>query len=263
MDCTLRARMARAAGLLAGIATHLLFAFTVWQLFWFLKDGRQASTGGNLWIDAGLALLFAVPHSVLLYPPFRSKLTKVIPSAFYGLFYTVATCGSLLLLFALWQGHPTVIWDIEGTPRALVELGFYGSWVALFYSLYLTGLGYQTGLTPWLHWVRREKQPRRTFNPCGAYRYVRHPVYLSFMGLVWFTPHMSLDHVVLTSVWTVYLFVGSYLKDRRLEHFVGDEYIRYQQRVPGFPLMPFGPLARLRVTNEEPAIDGQATRAAA
>lgn len=249
-----RARMARAAGLIAGIATHVLFAYTVWQLFWFLKDGRAGSSAGNLWIDLALALSFAVPHSLLLYPPVRSRLTRVIPAAFYGLFYTVVTCGSLLALFALWQGSDTVLWDLRGLPRTLVAVGFYGSWLALFYSLYLTGLGWQTGLTPWLHWVRGERQPRRRFEPCGAYRWIRHPVYLSFMGLVCFTPHTSLDLVELTSVWTVYLFVGSYLKDRRLAYFLGDSYRQYEARVPGFPLMPFGPLARrpLAITAPQP-----------
>ncbi|MCA9240632.1 MAG: hypothetical protein KDA37_10545, partial [Planctomycetales bacterium] len=103
-----------------------------------------------------------------------------------------------------------------------------------------------TGLTPWLAWVRGQAPPRRDFNPCGAYRFVRHPVYLSFMGLVWFTPTMTLDQAVLTGVWTVYLFVGSWLKDRRLEHFIGEPYREYERRVPGYPLMLVGPLATKR-----------------
>ncbi|QDU55710.1 methyltransferase family protein [Aeoliella mucimassa] len=257
----IRARMARFAGYAAGIGTHVLFAYTVWHLFWFLKDGRAASTGGNLGLDAALALMFAVPHSLLLYPAVRSKLVKVIPAAFYGLFYTVATCVSLLLLFHYWQGSDVVFWDLDGAGWGVMTAGFYASWIALFYSLYLTGLGYQTGLTPWLYWVRGEKPPRRGFDACGAYRFIRHPVYLSFMGLVWFTPHMSLDHVILTGIWTMYLFVGSYLKDRRLAYFLGDSYLEYQSRVPGFPLMPFGPLARIPV--KAPTTDQQTPRRAA
>ncbi|WP_252853715.1 NnrU family protein [Aeoliella straminimaris] len=252
--------MARLAGWVVGIGTHLLFAFTVWHLFWFLKDGRASSDHGSLWIDLALALLFAVPHSVLLYPAVRRALTRSIPPAFYGLFYCVVTCVSLLMLFAGWQGSDIVLWDLQGGLRVGVMAGFYTSWGALFYSLYLTGLGYQTGLTPWLYWVRREKPPRREFHPAGAYRFIRHPVYISFMGLVWFTPHMSLDHVVLTGVWTLYLFMGSYLKDRRLEYFLGTSYRQYEAEVTGFPLMPFGPLARRPLAASS---DGTASRIAA
>lgn len=251
MTRALWARMARPAGWAAGIGTHLLFVYTVWHLFWFLRNGRANSMVGNLWLDFCLAILFAVPHSLLLWPAVRSRLTRWIQPAFYGLFYTVVTCASLLLLFAFWQGSSTVLWELKGTPRMLVDLGFSASWLALFYSLCLTGLGYQTGLTPWLFWARRQPLPRREFRPQGAYRILRHPVYISFLGLVWFTPHMSLDHVVLTATWTTYLFVGSYLKDRRLTYFLGDTYRDYQSRVPGFPLMPFGPLARLPQLSEE------------
>ncbi|TWT75529.1 hypothetical protein Pla123a_30390 [Posidoniimonas polymericola] len=238
----------RRLGLAAGVATHLLFVFTVWHLFWFLKEGRGAGSGGQEWgglgFDIGLAVFFAAPHSVLLLPSVRKSLAKRIPQAFYGLFYTVVTCTSLLVVFGLWQGSEQVVWNLTGPLRLAVQAGFYASWAALFYSLHLTGLGYQTGLTPWLYWARRQQPPRRTFTPRGAYLLWRHPVYLSFMGLVWFTPRMSLDHVVLTAVWTVYLFVGSCLKDQRLAFYLGDSYRAYQATTPGFPLMPFGPLAR-------------------
>lgn len=233
-------------GIAAGLAVHVLFAATVWQLFWFLKEGRHVGTRGSLLVDASLALLFCVPHSLLLHPAVRQRLSVLIPNAFYGLFFTTVTCVSLLVLFAEWQPVGPVLWQATGVWQAIAEAGFYLSWAALFYSLYLTGLGYQTGLTPWLAWVRGEKLPRREFNPCGAYRLVRHPVYLSFMGLVWFTPTMTLDHAVLTSVWTVYLFVGSWLKDRRLEYFIGEPYREYERHVPGYPLMLVGPLATKR-----------------
>jgi len=42
-----------------------------------------------------------------------------------------------------------------------------------------------------------------------------------------------------------YIFVGSVLKDRRLLRFLGPIYRDYQARVPGYPGMPFGPLARV------------------
>ena len=130
----------------------------------------------------------------------------------------------------------------------MTQAAFVASWGGLIYSLSLTGLGYQTGWTQFRHWLRGEPLPRREFVPRGAYHFLRHPAYLSFLGLVWFTPRMTLDHALLTAIWTAYIFCGSWLKDRRLVHYLGDSYRAYQARVPGYPLMPFGPLGKVRST---------------
>jgi protein-S-isoprenylcysteine O-methyltransferase Ste14 len=145
--------------------------------------------------------------------------------------------------------------------------GFYASWVSLFLSLRITGVGYQSGWTQWTYWLRRQPLPQREFRERGAYRWLRHPVYLSFLGLVWFTPRMSADHALLTGVWTVYVFIGSWLKDRRLFFYLGNAYREYASRVPGYPGMLFGPLGKWQrgaaSTHVEPfKREGDARRAA-
>ena len=98
--------------------------------------------------------------------------------------------------------------------------------------------------------------------PRGAYLWLRHPVYLSFLGLIWFTPTMTADHAVLTGIWTTYIFVGSCLKDRRLLFYLGDSYRNYQAAVAGYPGMPLGPLARRPLAAPElsPNRSGQEVR---
>ncbi len=255
--------MRRSAGILFGVATHGLFAVTVWYVFWFLKGlPRTESASGNLWIDALLAAQFTIPHSVLLLPAVRQRLTRMIPPAFYGCLYCVVTCACLLLMISAWRPHETVYWHFSGFGGTLVTAAFFGSWVGLFYSLYLNGMGYQTGWTPWWHWLRGRPLPMRRFEPRGVYLWLRHPLYLSFLGLIWFTPTMTADHAVLTGIWTTYIFVGSCLKDRRLLFYLGDNYRHYQSAVAGYPGMPLGPLARVPLA--EPAQSqnrsGQETR---
>lgn len=243
--------MRRMSGIAFGVATHLLFAATVVFLYLFLEATDRGHPAGSLLIDIGLALQFAVIHSTLLYPTVRKRLTRFIPSPFYGCFFCTVTCLQLLLTFACWQSSPVDVWNLTGIAAAGMRAGFFISWVLLYYSLYLSGLGWQTGLTPWWAWVRRQPSPRRDFAPCGAYRMLRHPVYLSFGGLLWFTPHLTLDHALLTGIWTTYIFVGSWLKDRRLEFLIGDQYRDYMARVPGYPFILAGPLARRRERPED------------
>ena len=163
---------------------------------------------------------------------------------FYGSLFAVATCAGLWLMFVF--GGVRLPWF--GMRKGGVELadqrhGFYASWVALFYSLKLTGFGYQTGWTQWLYWLRRQPLPRREFVERGIYRWTRHPVYLSFLGLIWFTPRMTADHAVLTGVWTVYIFVGQLSQRSTHDVLSGRHISRVREpsaRISGDFLRPLG-----------------------
>ncbi len=181
-----------------------------------------------------------------LVPAVRTSIVKRgLPGPLYGCFYCIVTCAALLTAILCWRPIDVVVWRWPVPLDTIVSWCFVGSWAALLYSLHLTGLGWQTGLTPWWHWVRGRPVPKRAFVERGAYRVLRHPVYLSFLGLVWFVPVVALDRGVLITIWSLYIFVGSVLKDGRLLHFLGAAYREYQSRVPGYPGMPFGPLARV------------------
>ncbi len=236
-------------GFLFGVATQLLFLWTAYQLFLFLRFGGASLARFHPASDLGWAFLFAWPHSLLLYPPVTRHMKTYIPGGLHGCIHCCATCISLLLLISNWSVSEAVIWDLKGPAERLMLCAFYGAWIGLFYSLYLTGLGYQTGLLPWYWWLRDMKPSVRKFEIKGAFRWMRHPVYLSFLGLIWFTPRMTMDHAILTLVWTLYVYVGSYLKDRRLAMFIGQPYREYAARVTGFPLIGFGPWGKTTSLN--------------
>ena len=68
--------MRQAAEIAFGVGNHLLFALTVWRLFWFLKGAdTPALAGGSLCVNIGLALLFVVPHSAMPLPAVRKRLS--------------------------------------------------------------------------------------------------------------------------------------------------------------------------------------------
>ena len=252
--------MTRRFWLAFGACSQLLFALTVYRLFLFLRGGTSYTgwlservAGRVPWFaaDAVLALQFAVFHSVLLYPAVRKALVARIPGPVYGCFFCVATCVSLLLVTEGWQPRSAAAWHLQTTAGWLVTGAFLLSWTALIYSLALTGFGYQTGWTTWWAWALGREQSRRDFAPKGAYRVLRHPVYLSFLGLIWFNPVMTYDRLTLAALWTTHIFVGSYLKDRRLVHYLGAAYRGYQSRVPGYPLIGFGPLGKVPTAQTE------------
>lgn len=246
--------MRRISGILFGVLTHVLFGVTVWHLVVFLKGAEPHTASPDrpvavvMAIDAGLASVFAVPHSLFLVPAVRRRIVAGgLPGPLYGCGYCIVTCLALLATILCWQPIAGIVWRWPAPFDWIVSCCFVGSWIALLASLHLTGLGWQTGLTPWWHWVQGRPTPKRDFVERGAYRILRHPVYLSFLGLVWFVPVVTVDRAVLIVVWSAYILFGSTLKDRRLLQFLGERYRDYQARVPGYPGMPCGPLARIPV----------------
>jgi protein-S-isoprenylcysteine O-methyltransferase Ste14 len=246
MDAAFRRKSAaaRGAGIVFGLATQIVFLTTVPFLFLFLRYGEGQPSRHWFAIDLALSIQFSIVHSLLLLPRVRTAITQHLASQLYGSLFAIATCINLWVIFYFWQTSSSVLWDASGFNRRVILSGFYGSWIALIVSLSITGFGYQTGWTQWKYWLRRESLPRRNFAERGPYRWLRHPVYLSFLGLIWFTPRMTADHAVLTGTWTAYIFLGSWLKDQRLVFYLGDAYREYASRVSGYPGMPFGPLAK-------------------
>jgi methanethiol S-methyltransferase len=238
-------KVGRIVGWVFGIGTQILFLFTVVGLFRFLRFGSQNPLEAWWLVDLLLAIGFALPHSLLLAPPVQSHIKRYVPAGLLGCIHCTVTCVSLLILFHFWGRSDLYLWKATGSVEIVVLGLFYASWIALFYSLWLTGLGYQTGLTPWWYWATKQKPPPRVFVTKGAFRFMRHPVYMSFLGLIWFTPEMTLDHAILTTVWTVYIYAGSYFKDRRLIRFIGEPYLAYAAKVVGLPLIGFGSLRRI------------------
>jgi protein-S-isoprenylcysteine O-methyltransferase Ste14 len=169
---------------------------------------------------------------------------RLVPRPLYGCVFTVLTCLNLLLLILAWRPSGVVVYRLEGWAGGAVRVAYVASWAGLVYTLGLTGYGWQTGWTPYWAWLRGRQPPPRRFTVRGAYHLLRHPVYLTFLAMVWLTPAMTLDRALLSAVFTGYILVGSHLKDRRLLFFLGDTYREYQARVPGYPLA-VGPLGRI------------------
>ena len=75
----------------------------------------------------------------------------------------------------------------------------------------------------------------------GIYGWVRHPMMAAgFLFLL--TSGPSLNNLVYSAMYAAYMFIGGYYEERRLMRVFGEDYIRYQARVPccKFHLMHIG-----------------------
>jgi protein-S-isoprenylcysteine O-methyltransferase Ste14 len=66
----------------------------------------------------------------------------------------------------------------------------------------------------------------------GAYRWVRHPLYLVVLLMIWSYPVLTVDRLLFNLLWTIWIVVGAVLEERDLVADFGDDYREYQRKVP-------------------------------
>jgi methanethiol S-methyltransferase len=66
----------------------------------------------------------------------------------------------------------------------------------------------------------------------GLYRWVRHPLYSAGLLFIWLTPVMSQNSLVVIIAATVYILVGAFFEERKLEREFGAAYREYKAATP-------------------------------
>ena len=66
----------------------------------------------------------------------------------------------------------------------------------------------------------------------GAYRWVRHPLYLAVLLMIWSYPVLTVDRLLFNMLWTLWIVTGTVLEERDLVAGFGDEYRDYERNVP-------------------------------
>ena len=66
----------------------------------------------------------------------------------------------------------------------------------------------------------------------GPYKWVRHPIYLAMLLIIWSCPSVSIDRFLFNIIWTVWIVVATMLEERDLEDEFGEGYLDYKLKVP-------------------------------
>jgi protein-S-isoprenylcysteine O-methyltransferase Ste14 len=218
-----------ALAVVTGVASMALFAWDGRPMFVPLTWPPRAALA---W-DAGLSLLFFVQHSGMVRRPFRARLAKVLPARYDGAFYAISSGLTLLLVVVLWQRVDIPVFRLEGVARwiAVASGGFAAA--LLVYSGYAVRRTLDIfGLRPIRAHLRGSPLPSAPFSVDGPFRWVRHPLYACILALLWIRPEMMADGLLLATLWSGWMILGTVLEERDLVADFGDVYRRYQQQVP-------------------------------
>jgi protein-S-isoprenylcysteine O-methyltransferase Ste14 len=222
------------------ISYALFFASLVYFMGWItgvgvptpLDAAAQLPTGQALAVDFGLLLAFSLQHSVMARPGFKAWWTRFVPHNMERSVYVLVSSLTLLAVMMYWQPIGGLLWDLSSQPARISAYAVFAlGWAVLFIATFLINHFDLFGLRQvWLQLIGRSYS-QLPFKTPFMYRWVRHPLYVGWLLILWAAPTMTLAHFTLAACWTGYILVAIQLEERDLLR-VHREYAKYREEVP-------------------------------
>ncbi len=214
-----------------GGASLLLFGvFLVWRTPVAVDLGLGES--GALGWDAGLSLLFFVQHSGMIRRAFRARLEAIVPSSQTAAVYSIASGLALGAVVLLWQTTPVTLLALPGPWRLLPRAAACLATIGFAWGIRALGEFDPFGGRELLAHLRGRPLVHVPLAVRGPYRWVRHPLYSCMLVFIWANPDITLDRLVFSVLWTLWVVLGTRWEERDLVAQFGDPYLRYQRTVP-------------------------------
>lgn len=197
-------------------------------------------------LNAALCLAFFVQHSGMIRRSVRDKFFLHRSGSYYAAVYAIASGISLWLLIVLWQPSGNLLFSFDGFSRLLVRsllvLSIFGFIWGNKSLGNIDGFGIEAvlkknTLTP------ASRAPELSVK--GPYRFVRHPLYLCSLMMIWSFPDWTSDRLLLNILWSGWIVLGARWEERDLVSHFGKPYQDYQRRVP--MLLPFTSIKQRRL----------------
>lgn len=216
---------------LFGFASLLLFA-----LFLFLGSLNLVNLGlgekERIALDVCLSLAFFIQHSVMIRRSYRQWLTRFIRSEFHIATYSIASGVVLLILVVFWQESAITLAAPQGIFRWLLHTTYFLSIAGFFWGVRALGFFDPLGVNPIQRYLRGKAQRSMPFVVRGPYRWVRHPLHLSLISIIWSCPNITMDRFLFNVLWTAWIIVATLLEERDHIASFGDTYRNYKREVP-------------------------------
>lgn len=178
-------------------------------------------------------LAYSVLHSWL-----ASKAAKDIARRLIGESATARVYRLFFNLVGIVTLYPILVITLSFPDQQLYVLqGFFGDIFSIVQiigvllvvlAIEKTGIGEFVGVQQLLG---RGSAPLAT---SGPYAWVRHPLYLGTMLVLWFNPSMTVNWAAFSLGASLYFVVGAIYEERSMETYFGKEYIAYKAKTPMF-----------------------------
>ena len=243
--------MGKIFGFVYGLTAYLLFVVVFLYAVGFVADwlvpksidsGEPGDLVASLLINAVLLAVFAIQHSVMARPGFKTWWTQFVSPSIERSTYVLLSDLALALLFWQWQPLPDVIWHVDNDLGAIALYGLSAlGWLITLASTFAISHFDLFGLRQVYLYLRDERYRQVDFRLVGLYKLVRHPLMLGFLIAFWATPHMTLGHLVFAIATTLYILIALQFEERDLLKHFGEKYRAYKSQVPMLLPLPRKP----------------------
>lgn len=198
-----------------------------------IDSGDAGPIGTAMLVNVLLLGVFAIQHSVMARPGFKTWWTRLVPVQIERSTYVLLSVVVFALLFWQWRPMPATLWKIEDARGTMVLQGLmFAGFLLVVYASFLIDHFDLFGMRQVFLHLRGVEYKPRPFRVPSLYKVVRHPLYVGWFTAFWCTPHMTQGHLLFAAVASAYIFVAIVFEERDLVRFLGEDYRSYRKRVP-------------------------------
>jgi hypothetical protein len=210
------------AVLFAAALVYFLFSYAV--TFGEIVPGEAELPA--ILIDTALFSVFALHHSVFARGPVRAFVQSRVPAHLERSVYVWAASLMLIAVCALWRAVPGALWQLQAPwSWVMVVVQLAGIWLTVRAAVVIDPLDLAG-----LRWTPAVK--RLEFRAAGPYGWVRHPIYLGWILIVFGVGTMTMTRLVFAVVSSAYILMAIPLEERTIRASSDGAYEDYMRRVP-------------------------------
>jgi len=232
------------------VVIYIMFLFTFLYAIAFvgnlpvpksIDSGIEQGLGAALLVNALLLGLFAIQHSVMARPAFKTQWTKIVPKTIERSTYVLATNLCLILLFWKWVPMKTIVWEVHSPLFANILWGIFAAgWLIVLAATFMINHFDLFGLRQTFNPLMNKEIPALEFKKAWLYKYCRHPIMLGFIIAMVATPVMTAGHLFFAVMCIGYIFIALTFEENDLVNAIGEPYKEYQRTVPKVCPFSFG-----------------------
>jgi protein-S-isoprenylcysteine O-methyltransferase Ste14 len=204
-------------------AALVFFLFSYSVTFGEIAEGRPAP--GTIVFNIALFSGFALHHSIFARDRIRAFVRRNVSAALERSVYVWVASLMLIAVCYAWRPVAGVAWQIPAPwSWLMIATQLAGGWLTLRGAAVIDALE--------LAGVRQAATSKWEFRTEGPYGWVRHPIYLGWILLVFGVGTMTMTRLVFAAVSCVYLLIAIPFEERTLRAHSAGAYDVYIRRVP-------------------------------